>query len=107
MSGRGCLVQQLKALDAYLFSMYSFSCGRFSSVGSQGRDGGEVGGGVLAGQGHGVSSLLTTPELEHFECDDTAAAITDGDSVFGVVQYPSSGKEEGMVPRSIQAPLER
>ena len=87
--------------------MYSFSCRRLPSVGSHGRDGGEVGGGVLAGQEQGVSSLPTTPELEHFECGDTAAAIADFESVLEVVQDPSSGKEEGMVPRSAQALLER
>ena len=65
MRGRICLSQQLKALALYLSSMYCLRYGRFSSVGSQGREGGVVGGRALVGQLQGVSPSLTTPELEH------------------------------------------
>ena len=75
-------------------------------VGLHGKDGGEDGGGVLVGQEQGVSSLLTTPEFEHFVCDDRAAAIALGGSRLEVVQDPNSGKDEGIVPRSVQALLE-
>ena len=77
-------------------------------MGSQGRVGGEVGGGVLIGQLQGASSGLTTPELEHWAepaGEDDRGAKVAGDRLSP--QDPSSGNVGGMVPKSMQAFLER
>ena len=66
MRGSVCCSQQLKALALYLSKIHCFKCGRFSTVGAQGRTGLSVGGSDLVGQLHVVSSGLTTPELVHF-----------------------------------------
>ena len=66
MSGKIWCSQQLNALTLYLSRMYCFNCGRLSTVGAQGRDGGVDGGRALVGQLHGASPSLTTPELEQF-----------------------------------------
>ena len=65
MRGRTCCSQQLKALALNLSRMYCLSCGRFSSVGAHGREGGDDGGRDLVGHLHGGSPGLTTPEFEH------------------------------------------
>jgi hypothetical protein len=64
---------------------------------------------VLVGQLHGVSSGLTTPELEHLGVtagdEDKAARVLGGGR--SSLQDPSSGNVGGMVPKSTQASLER
>ena len=77
-------------------------------MGSQGRVGGVVGGGVLIGQLQGASPGLTTPELEHLgepagKDERDAKVAGHGSSL----QDPSSGNVGGMVPKSMQAFLER
>ena len=65
MVGRGCLSQQLKALDLNLSMMYCLMVGRLAGVGSQGRTGGSAGGRVRVGQEQGISSGPITPVFVH------------------------------------------
>ena len=106
MSGRGCLSQVLNALAAYLSSKYCLMVGRFSGVGEQGSTGGLLGGADLIGQEQGASSGPRTPELEHLPGTEMAAAKA------GLVSWPGEqdpidGKSVGIIPRSIQAALDR
>lgn len=85
--------------------MYCLRMGRFSLVGEQGSTGGSVGGAVLVGQEHGVSPWLTTPELEHLAA---LKPVIDAGVAAGSGQHdPMDGKLGGIVPRSMQALLDR
>ena len=83
--------------------------------GLTGEDWGSAGGRVRVGQEQGVSSGPITPELVHFmTCVALILPIVNWivsrwlATVFWMVlTEPISGKEELMVPRSLQASLER
>ena len=66
--------------------------------GAQGRIGGVDGGISRWGQEHGESFSVGTPELEHL--DPPRAATETGWS--GGVYVPTSGKEAGRMPKSMQ-----
>ena len=99
ISGRGCCSQQLKAELLYLSSMYFFSIGRFSSVGSHGRTGSSVGGRDRFGHWQGLSLGPTTPELVHFgrlERLDTFACVL-------LLNCPILGNSSEISPNARQA----
>ena len=106
--GSACFSQQLKALDAYLLRIYCFNFGKFSGVGAQGSTGRSDGGADLIGQEHGVSALLTTPELEHLAGADMSANVGTSGAfwVLPGVHDPMVGKSGGMVPRSMHPALD-
>ena len=106
MRGKGCLSQMLKALAAYLSSRYCLIIGRFSGVGGQGSTGGVLGGADLIGQEQGLSSGPRTPELEHLPGAEMAAAMAGLGSGPGE-HDPTDGKSAGIIPKSIQAALDR
>ena len=93
---RGCLPQQLNALLAYLFIMYSFMMGRFSDVGAHGITGGSVGGNSLFGQVQVVSLVVGTPEFEH-----CVGLISQSMEVVVSIQDPAWGKSALIRPRSM------
>ena len=78
---------------------------RFSGVGAQGREGCVVGGNSRAGQEHGGSSGLVTPELEHPVC--VAVVFAAAVAVVWVSQLPMAGNDAGIRPKSWHASLER
>ena len=106
MRGSACFSHVLNALEAYLSKIYFLRVDRFSLVGEQGSTGGSEGGAVLAGQEQGVSPWLTTPELEHLVEVDTLATATEA-AFWSGPHEPIDGKSGGIVPRSIQAALDR
>ena len=96
----------LKALLAYLSSKYCLIVGRFSGVGEQGSTGASLGGADLTGQEQGVSSGPSTPELEHLPGTEMPAAMAE--LACGSGEHdPIDGKSAGIIPRSMQAALER
>ena len=97
MSGRGWCSQVLKALAAYLSTMYWRNMGRFCSVGAQGRTGGEDGGSCLGGQEQCGSAGSDTPSLAHVPAAMVALLL----------QLPMDGKEAGTRPMSTQASLDK
>lgn len=96
ISFRGWCEQQLKLLALYLSRIYCLNFSTFSGVGGHGSIGGVDGGSSLGGQEQGVVSGIGTPELEHF-----IVAIV-GETSSELSHAPTSGKEEDIMPRSMQ-----
>ena len=104
ISLRGCLSQQLKALLAYLVSIYSLMVGKFSGVGAQGMTGGSGGGSSLLGQVHGASLVVGTPELEHWVGLWLISQIM---GELSSMQDPAIGKSTLTRPKSTQVSRDR
>ena len=96
MSLRGWCEQQLKLLVLYLSKIYCFNFPTFSGVGGHGSIGGVDGGSSLGGHEQGVVSGVGTPELEQF------IVATLGRTSSPLSHAPTSGKEGGIIPRSMQ-----
>ena len=86
--------------------MYWRSLGTFSGVGAHGRTAGVSGGSSLLGQLQESEAEDGTPELEQL---GRLGAVSDWmEAVGGKLSHsPTSGKEEGTRPRSMQADNER
>ena len=96
----------MKALALYLFRMYWRSLGTFSGVGAQGRTAGVSGGSSLLGQEQVSDDDVGTPELEQLGLLEVDMDWMEAVGV-KLSHSPTSGKEEGTRPRSMQADRER
>ena len=99
--GRGCFSHVLNELAANILRMCCLISGKFSSVGSHGRGGTDVGGRVLRGQEHWSPDAERTPLLLH--CGSVGSGVVGAEEVaeatvaLGGGQEPAVGKSAGIV----------
>ena len=86
----------MKLLVLYLSKIYCFNFPTFFGVGGHGSIGGVDGGSSLGGHEQGVASGVGFPELEQF----IVARLGRTSSLLS--HAPTSGKEGGIIPRSMQ-----
>ena len=91
----------LNELAANILRMCCLISGRFSSVGSHGRGGTDVGGSVLRGQEHWSPDAEGTPLLLHCGSVGSGAVgaeeVADATLAVGGGQEPTVGKSAGIV----------